>query len=181
MKAGRSVLALVLWLGLCHDRCLKWVTGGAVATTLKDMLLTEEVRPRLVDDCCSLLDRQVAAKKGLSGMAIKGAYKTVKAIKPGFVRGVVNVLLDDWVDRLEGFEAQRVASGTSAGLSEYVIGRKTDVAQALVAVTDERADGTRHKTAKKLYFRLRPSALSNVEEAIPDLARLVETYVDAAA
>ena len=50
------------------------------------------------------------------------------------------------------------------------------MSEALISVTDERAQSTKHKTAAKFYLRLRPSALSHTEAAIPDLGRLVDMY-----
>ena len=146
-------------------------------STLAARLLDATVRPEVVKECCTIIDHQVAAKKGFSGIAIKGAYKTVKAIKPGFVPGVVDALLDEWVAKLADFEAEYAAKGGAAeGLADYLVAERLRVADALVSVTDARAETTKHKTAQKLYHRFRPSALINVEEGIPELASLVTRY-----
>lgn len=146
---------------------------SALATVLADA----SVRPELVKECCAIIERQVDAKKGFSGIAIKGAYKTVKAIKPGFVPGVVDALLDEWMAKLALFEDEHVGAGGSlASLPTYLLTHKERVAEALVSVTDARAETTKHKTAQKLYLRFRPSALANVEEAIPELGALVAKY-----
>lgn len=134
------------------------------------------VRPLVVKDCCTILDRQVADKKGLSGIAIKGAFKAVKAIKPGFVPGVVDALLDEWVEKLSQFEARHAATGGETTFEAYLGEHRKEVSEALIEVTDLRAQTTKHKTAKKFYERLRPSALANVEEAVPELAQLVTKY-----
>ncbi|MCA9515544.1 MAG: hypothetical protein KC635_11415 [Myxococcales bacterium] len=145
-------------------------------TTLAARFLEPEVRPLVVKDCCAILDRQVAEKKGLSGIAIKGAFKAVKAIKPGFVPGVVDALLDEWVEKLSQFEARHASSGAAGTFETYLVEHRKEVSEALIEVTDLRAQTTKHKTAKKFYERLRPSALANVEEAIPELAQLVTKY-----
>ena len=41
-------------------------------------------------------------------MAIRAAYATIKTIKRGFVRGVVDALLDEWVAKLEEYYAGHV-------------------------------------------------------------------------
>jgi len=144
---------------------------------LSALLLDTTVRPELVKECCAIIERQVDAKKGFSGIAIKGAYKTVKAIKPGFVPGVVDALLDEWVEKLADFEREHLAAGGEiATLPDYLVAERARVAEAMVSVTDARAETTKHKTAQKLYHRFRPSALANVEEAIPELGTLVTTY-----
>ncbi len=140
-------------------------------------LLDDAVRPQVVKECCAIIDHQVSAKKGFSGIAIKGAYKTVKAIKPGFVPGVVDALLDEWVAKLADFEGEHLASGgTVDTVPDFLVSQRARVAEALISVTDARAETTKHKTAQKLYHRFRPSALTNVEDGVPELATLVTQY-----
>ena len=145
---------------------------------VSEKLINENNRDSVVVDCCAIIDRHVSAKSGLSGIAIKGAYKAVKAIKRGFVTNVVDALLDEWVEKLTEFEREHEAKGGQGALADYLVAEKGRVAQALVEVTDKRAESTKHKTAKKFYLRLRDKALQNVEDAVPDLAGLVTKYVD---
>jgi hypothetical protein len=151
--------------------------------TLADYVGAPPARDRVVADCASLVDEEVKSKGGISGVAIKGAYGTVKAIKPRFVPEVINALLDDWVAKLEPYYARwRSAGGGS--LAEYLTARSEDVAEDLLKVTDERAGNSKHKTASKLYGKMRPSAKRNVAAAIPKLGALMEKHVleaDAAA
>jgi hypothetical protein len=144
--------------------------------TLASLLLTEEQRPQLVQDCCDLIDSEVRRKKGFKGTIIKGAYKTVKTLKRGFVSGVVDALLNDWVDQLEPHYASHVSNG-GGPFADYVSTHRDDVAESLLSVTDERAKVTKHKRAKGLYLKLRPSAKSNVGDAVPRLAEVVDRYV----
>ena len=48
---------------------------GSLVEVLKD----PAVRPLVVADCEKMLDAEIADKKGLSGIAVKGAFKTLKA------------------------------------------------------------------------------------------------------
>ncbi|MEZ4368386.1 MAG: hypothetical protein R2939_19215 [Kofleriaceae bacterium] len=48
-------------------------------------------------------------------------------------------------------------------------------------MTDARAANTSHGTAKKFYVKMRDSAKTNVIEAVPELARLVERHLQAQA
>ncbi len=145
--------------------------------SLKEQLLTDAVRPVLVQQCTELVDQEVASKRGLSGMAIKGAYKTVKAIKRGFVPGVVDFLLDEWVEKLEPYYTDFLTGG-SGDFSAYIAGRRSEVAESLLEVTDGRATTTAHKTAGKVYKKLRPTAKQNVSEAVPKLARIVQGHLN---
>jgi hypothetical protein len=144
--------------------------------TLKEQLLTDSVRPTLVRECTHLVDQEVASKRGLSGMAIKGAYKTVKAIKRGFVPGVVDFLLDEWVEQLESYY-QDFLSQDGTDFTAYINGKRSQVAESLLEVTDKRATTTTHRTAGRVYNKLRPTAKQNVSEAVPKLARIVQSHL----
>jgi hypothetical protein len=133
-------------------------------------------REKVVTDCVTLVDAQVKAKGGLSGMAIKGVYATVKTFKRGFVPSVVNAMLDDWLNKLQP-HYDKWAAGGSGTFAEFVIARSDDVAEDLLTVTDQRARKSEHGTVKKLYEKNRGSAKKNVVEAIPELARMLERHL----
>ena len=147
--------------------------------TLAEYVAKSPVRERVVADCVALIDEEVKSKGGLSGVAVKGAYGTVKTIKPRFVPEVVDALLDDWVAKLEPYYG-KWRGGGSGSLAEFLTARSDDVAEDLLAVTDERAARTKHKTASKLYNRMRPSAKRNVSGAVPKLGALMEKHINEA-
>jgi hypothetical protein len=134
-------------------------------------------RERVVAECCTLIDEEVGTKGGLSGIAVKGAYKVVKAVKPTFIREVVDAMLDDWVAKLDPFFTQWQASGNGKSFPDFLSGRGNEVAEALLQVTDGRAQDAKNKTVKALYEKMRPAAKKHVEEALPRLGRLVERNV----
>ncbi|HTE55514.1 MAG TPA: hypothetical protein VK698_31890 [Kofleriaceae bacterium] len=147
--------------------------------TLGEYVGGPPAREQVITECASLVDEEVKAKGGISGIAIKGAYGTVKTIKPRFVPEVIDTLLDEWVAKLEPYYAKWRAAGTGS-LAEYLTARSDDVADDLLKVTDERAARTKHKTAGKLYGKMRPSAKRNVSAAVPKLGALMERHVRAA-
>lgn len=142
--------------------------------SLKDRLTTEPVRSLLVSDCVALIDRQVQSKSGLSGVAVKGAYGTIKRIKKGFVPDVIDALLDDWLEKIQPYHETWLAGGANGTFTEFLVARSDDVAEDLLKVTDQRARSSSHKTATKAYEKMRGSAKSNVVDAIPALGRVVE-------
>lgn len=146
-------------------------------SALKDRLLDSANRPALVTDCCTLIDQRVKSIKGFTGVAIKGGYAAVKAIKSGFVEGVVDALLDEWVEEMTAFEAEFHGNPNGpATFGDFLVAERLRVAEALISVTDKRAETTKHKTAASVYNRLRKSALSHVEDAVPDLVGLVTRH-----
>lgn len=144
--------------------------------TLREQILTEPIRPQLVRECTDLIDREVGGKRGLSGMAIKTAYKAIKTIKRGFVPSLVNFLVDEWVDQLEPYYASFLESD-SADFVAYIGTCTPAVAESLLEVTDKRAATTKHRTAGRFYKKLRPNAKGNVIDAVPSLARIVQSHL----
>ncbi|MSP63983.1 MAG: hypothetical protein EXR72_27305 [Myxococcales bacterium] len=144
---------------------------------LADHLTAPEKRPVVIKELAVLVDQEVASKGGLSGFGIKAAYAMVKAIKPSFVPDVISGMFDECVAKLEPIYAE-YATGS---VKQHFAGRAPAVAEALLAVTDGRAQRTTHGTAKKAYLKLRPTAKRNVEEAVPRLAELIERHTRPAA
>jgi len=142
--------------------------------TLSDMLGADPKRQAVVDDACRVLDLEVADKSGLSGLAIKGAYGVVKGIKPGFIREVVDALLDDFLKALDPLYQEAVSK--SVRPSAHFKANSGRIADALLAITDERAARSQRAIVKSTYEKLRPSAKKQVEAAAPRLGELVDRH-----
>jgi hypothetical protein len=147
--------------------------------TLTDMLLVPGNRPKVIADCVQLINEEVDSKGGLTGLAVKGAYALVKAVKPGFVTEAVDHMLDDFVKRLEPFWADAQAKNEPIG--PLMNARAPQVADALLAISDERAARSTNPTLKKAYEKLRPTGKKHVEQAVPRVGRLIQKYASAAA
>lgn len=148
--------------------------------TLQELLLSDpKKRPALLDDCVRFIDDEVSGKSGLSGIAIKGAYKVVSAIKPGIIREAMDSLLDDFVRRLEPIYGRFRQSGQSdpKKFGDYLSGARGEAADLLLGVTDERARRAKNKTMKGAYEKLRPHAKKYVEEAVPGAARVFARHI----
>ena len=146
---------------------------AAPVDTLTARLLSDaSKRPRILTDCERLIDDEVNSKGGLSGLAIKGAYKIVCALKPGTIREAMDMLLNDFVARLEPFYAEhRAANGSPARFGELLNRKAGPVADALLGITDDRAKRATNATLKGAYEKLRPQAKKHVEEAVPRVGR----------
>jgi len=144
--------------------------------TLKETLLTSERRPTLVDACVQLVDDEVAAKGGLGGLAVKGAYAIVKKVKPGIIRDAVSSLLDEFVGKLEPFFAAH-QNGGNGPFDAYLRARSAEVASALLGVTDAKAQKAKNRTIKKAYEKLRPTGQKHVEAAVPGIGRVISAHL----
>jgi hypothetical protein len=141
---------------------------------LTEALTGESHKSAVVDDCCALIDAEVADKGGLSGLAIKAGYRAVQGIKPGFVRQVVTDLLPDFAKALEPIYQEAKANG--AGVKAHFTSHTTQVADALLTITDEKAKRSKSGMVKGTYEKLRGSAKKNVEAAVPRLAGMIEKH-----
>lgn len=154
--------------------------AGAATTSLSARLTAPASRRRVIDDCVQLIDSEVARKGGFSGAAIKLAFAAVKAVKPGFLAEAVDHLLDDFSKRLDPFyQSHKSASGRS--LPAHFTENASNIADALLGITDDRAKNAKNAMVKKSYEKLRPTAKKHVEEAAPGIGRLVEKHTATAA
>jgi hypothetical protein len=141
---------------------------------LSDVLNDEAARASIINDVVGLIDDEVGKQKGLSGVAVKAGYKLVQGVKPGFVRNVVQTLLPEFAAVLEPICNQALEQGQT--VSGYFAANSQDIAEALLAVTDSRAQKSEHGSVKRAYGKLRGSARKNVESAVPGLGTIIEKY-----
>jgi hypothetical protein len=142
--------------------------------SLTELAEQQNNRAQVIDDACRVLDLEVADKGGLSGMAIKTGYKLVQGVKPGFVREVVDNLLDDFLVALDPIYQEAIAQGKRP--SAHLADHRGRMADALLAITDRRAENAKRAMIKKMYDKLRPTAKKHVEAAAPRLGELLERY-----
>jgi hypothetical protein len=141
---------------------------------LPDVLLDESKRAAVVDDCVALIDAEVGDKGGLSGFAIKAGYGAVKGIKPGFIRQAVGDMLPEFAKALD--PTFQDAKAQNRSVSDYFSANAPRVADALLAITDARAEKVKSGVVKGTYDKLRGTAKKNVEAAVPRLGKMVEKY-----
>jgi hypothetical protein len=149
-------------------RCPEESTMG-----LSETLLDANKKSQVVADCGKLVDEEVASKSGLSGLAVKAGYAAVKGIKPGFISHVIERLLPEFATRLDPLWADAVKAGKP---TDHLNAHRSQVADALLSVTDEKAKASSSSVIRGTYDKLRGSAKKNVEDAIPRLGKLIEKH-----
>ncbi|MSP54310.1 MAG: hypothetical protein EXR69_01685 [Myxococcales bacterium] len=141
--------------------------------SLKDVISDPNKRKKVVDDGVTVIEAEVSDKGGLSGLAIKAAYGTVKRIKPGFVGGALNHLLDDFAGKVDPFWNAAVEKGGDPATT--FVSQGANIAEALLSITDARARAA-VGPVRKTYDQLRPQASKHVVEAMPRLAGLLKKH-----
>lgn len=146
-----------------------------MAATLHEILLAPGNRQQVVADCNALIEHEVAEKSGVSGTALKLAYKTANTFAPGHVRHIIGTLLPGMADHLQPFWADFNASGGS-DFGDYLTKRGDEVAEAMLAVTDARAAASGRPVIVKAYRSVRGGAAKHIQAALPQLGDMVLKY-----
>jgi len=144
--------------------------------TLSEGLLGSDVRPTVIKDCARLIDTEVANKRGISGVAIKGGYMVFKKVKPTAVEDAMDSLLDEFVAKLQPIHRDFQENHSTQPLAGYLSQRGDMIANTLLENTDVRAEHSPNKVVRGAYFKLRPTAERQLKEALPAVAGLVDKY-----
>lgn len=140
-------------------------------SSLPELLLDPSRREHAVTALAGTVDSEVARKSGITGMALKAAYKAVQKISPGLVRRAVNGMLPDAAEKLDPIWQERGA----VPFAEYLPTRSDEAADALLSVSDERASRPDNATLAKVYNTVRPKAKSQVVDALPAIGRAIDS------
>lgn len=140
---------------------------------LSDILNDQAIKAQVVTDCAHLIDRQVAAKGGLGGMALKAAYGVVKGIDAGYVPGAVGRILPEIVTALDPMWAAGVQAGDPVA---YLSQNQAQAADVILGTTDRRIANTGNGIVKSSYNKLRQSVKGDVADAVPGLAQILGAH-----
>jgi hypothetical protein len=148
--------------------------GTHFMASLSETLIQDSKKAVVVNDCCTLIDAEVADKGGLSGLAIKAGYAAVKGIKPGFIKHAVEDMLPEFALALDPLyqEALRDNKPVAAHFSSNA----SRAADALLTITDTKVRHSKSNIVKGTYEKLRGSAKKNVESAVPRLGALIARH-----
>lgn len=142
--------------------------------SLVEVLRDPARRRAVVADGVQLIEEEVASKRGISGAALRAGYKTVQKLKPGIVAHALEALLPEFAPRVDPYYAQAAAQGDVRG---YFRARAPEIADALLAVTDERSRTAKNAVLRKVYDSLRGQAHAHTAAAVPRLADLILKHV----
>jgi len=146
--------------------------------TLPETLLAPDVYPRFTADCQDLVDHEVAEMSGVTGTAVRLAYRTVRTFDAGHTRLMIASMLPEVATALQPYWAAftLVGPADSGDFGGFLAAREDEVAEALLAITDERRQQSGRATIVKAYNTVRGSAVKHVKAALPALGALVQKY-----
>lgn len=143
--------------------------------SLSEKLLAKPVRKAVIADLVQVVDQEVAAKKGISGTAVKAGYAAGKKVMPDLPERAVRRMLPDFARAADPYwDAFQSSGGGDFGM--YLADRGPEVAEALLAVTDAKIATTSREPLKRAYKPLRGKAVEHVRAALPRLGTVLQKY-----
>ncbi|MGD1896393.1 MAG: hypothetical protein ACFB16_05500 [Phormidesmis sp.] len=132
------------------------------------------VKDAIAHDCAQLIDQQVSAKSGLSGMALKAAYGVIKGIGSNYVPGAIKRLLPEACAAIEPIWEEGVAKGEPVA---HMSNQRDRAADLILGATDARIQRAGSGIISGTYNKLRKSIKSDVVEAVPEVAQILYQHV----
>jgi len=146
-----------------------------MAATLQEILLAPDAQPEVMTDCYALIDQRLSEMSGVSGTAVKLAYKAVTSFAPGYYQARVSEIFPQLVDQLEPYWADFSTSGGSE-FGDYLAKRGDEVSESFLSVTDAMADNSERPAIMKAYRTVRGGAGKHIQSALPQVGGLVAKY-----
>jgi hypothetical protein len=141
--------------------------------SLSEALSDPAVRRAAARDGARLVEDEMRAKGGVSGLALRAALKGLTRVRPTLVETTLDSLLPQFGSALDPLWTEAAGSGDADGWFRRN-GRR--VAEALLAVTDARAQRSTHAAVVHAYRGLRAQALPHVEAAVLRLPPFIRRH-----
>lgn len=140
---------------------------------LAEQLFDHTIYPQLLEDSKSLVNTEIEKK----GFAIRTAFNMAQKAKPDLVQRGMEKLLPEFVQALEPFYAQASAN-PDTDFHNHLLNHRTEVANALLLVSDRRVDEVNNRVVKSGYKKLRGKAEHEVVAAMPGIADVMSKYAE---
>lgn len=143
---------------------------------LIDKLLDEQITASIAADCTELIDIQVSAKGGISGLALKATYGVVKGVDADYVPGAIQRLLPEAIAALDPLWDEGLLAGDPVAHLTQNCDRTADT---ILSVTDAKIQRVKNGLICSSYNKLRKSVKSDIAAAVPGLAQILDKHVNA--
>jgi hypothetical protein len=131
-------------------------------------------RAEVVRDAERIVDEEVAARRGIQGVALRAGYAAFRQLRPGIVGLAIDRLLPLFAPIIDRHWVTAVASGDP----EDWFRREADrVADDLLSVTDAVSHRTTNPIALGLYRSLRGQARSHVAAGVTRMPAFLRNHL----
>ena len=137
---------------------------------LSEQIKDQKISDNIAHECVQLMESQVSAKKGLSGIAFKTLYAGIKAISSDYAFNAIKGLLLPVSKALDPLWAKGLQQ------NDPVIYLKNNIsltANTILSVTDAKIQKASNTIVKGTYNKIRKSLQDEIEQAVPGLADIL--------
>ncbi|MEM6925571.1 MAG: hypothetical protein AAF602_01485 [Myxococcota bacterium] len=143
-------------------------------TTLDELLSDATTRAALIRDAEAVLDRRVAASRGMTGLAVRAGYAAFRRVQPGIVPSALHRLAPHFAPVMDRHWAE---ARTQSDPAAHFGARARAIAADLLAVTDGMAERANSQVLASIYTSLRGRAEHEVAAAMPEVAGLLQRHL----
>lgn len=146
---------------------------------LKSITAAPETHKQFIDAVLSHLEREISSMSMIKGMFIKKTYATIKSVRPGYVRHIIEVLTSDYIsefsDMHEAFRAsQKLPSISPVPFITYIRAHREEADKHFWRIADEYAA----KKSGSLISTAYKAGRSTIESHLPLVYEIICTEID---
>lgn len=141
-------------------------------TTLKELLLGGGRRDDAVRGMADWVERFVADKSGLRGIALRAGLSAAKAARPDIVPRAVARMLPEFADALEPLW-QRFQKSGERDFGAFLKRHSDEAGTAIMGVADARVAASTSRALHSGYKGLRGTLEKELENLLPGIARML--------
>ncbi len=144
--------------------------------TLSSILLSAPHSNGLVNELAATLESHLARKTGLSGMAMKLGFNTLKAARPDVSRRAAEVLLPDVARALDPLYAEFLQGG-HPDFAAFLTANNHRATALTVTAIDTRMRQINNTAAQSIYRRFSGSAAAELQKLLPACAQVLARHL----
>ena len=141
----------------------------------RSIVLSEAAQESVVTELAAVLEQHLGSKRGISGMAMKLGFNTLRAAKPDIAQRAVRSLLPEVMTALNTLQASAQQYG--GDLSRLLREQGSEACELVLARLDARVAASHNTTAQALYQRFRGSAAEELQALLPTLGTVLSKHL----
>ncbi|HHO50973.1 MAG TPA: hypothetical protein ENK18_08900 [Deltaproteobacteria bacterium] len=142
--------------------------------SLEQALKEAPRRQAIVADCVRILEEEIAAKRGLGGRALRAGYAAFQSVRPGISHAAFDRLLPRFAPVIDPHWDRACSGGDPRA---YFRSHEGEIADGLLAVTDQLAERATNRGLSRLYRSLRGRARPHVISGVQRIPELIEAHL----
>lgn len=140
------------------------------------IVLSSSAQQAVVVELATALEQHLAGKRGISGMAMKLGFNTLRAARPDVAQRAVRSLLPEVLSVIAPLHADY--QGREDGdIRRFLAAHSRECGAQILARLDARLAASSNTTARGLYQRFRSSAGDELQALLPTLGTVLARHM----